>query len=209
MRRSYDPEEAVQTLIRADVTLAGLIERAGPFEPDWKDLPGLFEALTRSIIYQQLSGKAAATIYGRVAALFPGTSTPEPAAMLAFPDDTLRSAGMSRAKVAAVKDLAEKTLSGSLPTVEALHHMTDDEIIACLTTVRGIGRWTVEMLLMFRMGRPDVLPATDLGVRKGYMLTYGLSDLPAPRFLLQHGEQWRPFRSVASWYMWRAVDLAK
>ena len=121
----------------------------------------------------------------------------------------LRAAGMSRGKVLAVRDLAAKALDGTVPTLARLNKMDDEEIIDRLVQVRGMGRWPVEMLLMFRLGRPDVLPAADFGVRKGFMLTYGTADLPAPKLLLEHGERWRPFRSVASWYLWRAVELAR
>jgi DNA-3-methyladenine glycosylase II len=129
--------------------------------------------------------------------------------VLATPDAAFRAAGLSNAKVAAVKDLAAKTLDGTVPTLGRLVKMSDEEIVSRLVQVRGIGVWSVEMLLMFRLGRPDVLPVSDLGVRKGAMLTYGLGKMPTPKELLQHGERWRPFRSVAAWYMWRAVDLAK
>lgn len=205
----YDPAEAVTALAAADETLGQLMERVGPFTLETRALLSPFQALLRSITYQQLSGKAAATIYGRALALFPGGGPPTPEQILAIEEDRLRGAGLSRAKVAAFKDLAAKTLDGIVPPLDALQEMKDAEIIERLTAVRGIGRWTVEMLLMFRLGRPDVLPVTDLGVRKGFMLTYDLDDLPKPKELRTYGECWRPYRSVASWYMWRAVDLAQ
>jgi DNA-3-methyladenine glycosylase II len=167
-----------------------------------------FHALFRAIVYQQLSGKAAATIMGRVMANFPARGF-KPAAVLATPDSVFRTAGMSRAKVASVKDLASKTIDRTVPGLARLAKMDDEEIISRLIEVRGIGVWTVEMLLIFRLGRPDVLPVGDLGVRKGFMLTYGLKELPDSREMLEHGERWRPYRSVASWYMWRAVELAR
>jgi DNA-3-methyladenine glycosylase II len=167
-----------------------------------------FQALFRAIVYQQLSGKAAATIMGRVMANYPRRAL-KPAAVLATSDAALRAAGMSRAKVLSVKDLATKTLDGTVPTLARLMKMDDAEIISRLVAVRGIGTWTVEMLLIFRLGRPDVLPVADFGVRKGFMLTYGLKELPAAKRILDHGERWRPYRSVASWYLWRAVELAR
>jgi len=205
----YDPDEALLTLTRVDMHLATLIERAGPIPRELPQARSPFSALTRSIIYQQLSGKAAATIHGRVEALFFDGGMADPAQMAEISDEALRGAGLSRAKVAAVKDLAAKTLEGIVPPLDVLKKMRDDDIIEHLIQVRGIGPWTVQMFLMFWLGRPDVLPAADLGVRKGFMLTYGLDKLPTPATLVAHGELWRPFRSVASWYMWRAVDLQK
>jgi 3-methyladenine DNA glycosylase/8-oxoguanine DNA glycosylase len=165
-----------------------------------------FDALAESITYQQLSGKAAATIFGRVRALYPGRKWLDPKKLLATPDEKLRAAGLSRAKTAALKDLAAKTLDGTVPSGRALICMTDDEIIERLTTVRGIGRWTVEMLLLFDLGRPDVWPVDDYGVRKGFAKTFRRRKLPTPKQLLKLGEKWRPYRSVAAWYFWRALD---
>jgi DNA-3-methyladenine glycosylase II len=165
-----------------------------------------FDALAESIAYQQLSGKAAATIFGRVRALYPKRKWLDPEKLLATPDETLRAAGLSRAKTAALKDLAAKTIDGTVPSGRALIRMTDDEIIARLTTVRGIGRWTVEMLLLFDLGRPDVWPVDDYGVRKGFAKTFGRRKLPTPKQLMNFGEKWRPYRSVAAWYFWRALD---
>src|SRR5881398_1485252 len=165
-----------------------------------------FDALAESIAYQQLSGKAAATIFGRVRGLYPKTKWLDPAKILTTPDDALRSAGLSRAKTAAIKDLAAKTIDGTVPSGHALLRMSDDEIIARLTQVRGIGRWTVEMLLLFDLGRPDVWPVDDYGVRKGFAKTFGRRKLPTPKELMKHGEKWRPYRSVAAWYFWRALD---
>jgi DNA-3-methyladenine glycosylase II len=165
-----------------------------------------FDALAESIAYQQLSGKAAATIFGRVRALYPKRKWLDPEQLLATPDETLRAAGLSRAKTAALKDLAAKTIDGTVPSGRALICMTDDEIITRLTTVRGIGRWTVEMLLLFDLGRPDVWPVDDYGVRKGFAKTFGRRKLPTPKQLMKFGEKWRPYRSVAAWYFWRALD---
>ena len=165
-----------------------------------------FDALAESIAYQQLSGKAAATIFGRVRALYPKRKWLDPEQLLATPDETLRAAGLSRAKTAALKDLAAKTIDGTVPSGRALIRMTDDEIITRLTTVRGIGRWTVEMLLLFDLGRLDVWPVDDYGVRKGFAKTFGRRKLPTPKQLMKLGEKWRPYRSVAAWYFWRALD---
>ena len=168
-----------------------------------------FDALAESIAYQQLSGKAAATIFGRVRALYPKRKWLDPEQLLATPDETLRAAGLSRAKTAALKDLAAKTIDGTVPAGRALIRMSDDEIITRLTAVRGIGRWTVEMLLLFDLGRPDVWPIDDYGVRKGFAKTFGRRKLPTPKQLMKFGEKWRPYRSVAAWYFWRALDTAE
>jgi DNA-3-methyladenine glycosylase II len=165
-----------------------------------------FDALAESIAYQQLTGKAAATIFGRVRALYPKRKWLDPNQLLATPDEALRAAGLSRAKTAALKDLAAKTIDGTVPSGRALLRMTDDEIITRLTTVRGIGRWTVEMLLLFDLGRPDVWPVDDYGVRKGFAKTFRRRELPTPKQLMKLGEKWRPYRSVAAWYFWRALD---
>ncbi len=165
-----------------------------------------FDALAESIAYQQLSGKAAATIFGRVRALYPKTKWLDPSKILATPDDAFRTAGLSRAKTAAIKDLAAKTIDGTIPSGRALLRMSDDEIIERLTKVRGIGRWTVEMLLLFDLGRPDVWPVDDYGVRKGFAKTFGRRKLPTPKQLIKSGKKWRPYRSVAAWYLWRALD---
>jgi DNA-3-methyladenine glycosylase II len=207
MELPFDPVKAVARLRRVDRPLGAVIRQAGPFSHRPEKMQSPFQALFRAIVYQQLSGKAAATIMGRVMANYPKRSF-KPQAVLATSDRALRAAGMSRAKVASVKDLAAKTLDGTVPTLSRLAKMDDEEIVARLVEVRGIGIWTVEMLLIFRLGRPDVLPVSDFGVRKGFMLTYGLRKLPAPKQILAHGELWRPYRSVASWYMWRAVELA-
>ena len=207
MSLKYDPAHAVATISAADRRLARLIERAGPFTLRPERMHSPFHALMRAIVYQQLSGKAAATILGRVLELFPGGV--EPAALLACPPATLRAAGMSHAKIAAVRDLAEKSLDGTVPTLPRLRRLDDAEVLERLSQVRGVGRWTVEMLLIFRLGRGDVLPVGDLGVRRGFMLTYGGDEMPTPDAMTRRAERWRPYRSVASWYLWRAVDLHK
>jgi 3-methyladenine DNA glycosylase/8-oxoguanine DNA glycosylase len=165
-----------------------------------------FDALAESIAYQQLSGKAAATIWGRVRALYPKKKYLDPKLVLATPDRKLRAAGLSRSKVAALKDLAAKTIDGTVPTARALAKMTDEEIIERLVSVRGIGRWTVEMLLLFDLGRPDVWPAADYGVQKGLAKTFGKRKLPTPKQMIKRGKKFQPYRSVAAWYFWRALD---
>ena len=204
MSLEYDPDEATAFLAQADRQLARVIKRAGPFSMRPERMQSPFVALFRAIVYQQLSGKAAGTIYARVQQQVPGKLTPQ--AVLDVDDEVLRGAGMSRAKVAAVKDLAGRTLDGTVPTLARLRKLSDDEIVERLSSVRGVGVWTVEMLLIFRLGRPDVLPVSDLGVRKGFMATYRKSELPTRTELLEHGQRWRPYRSVASWYMWRATE---
>jgi DNA-3-methyladenine glycosylase II len=212
----FDPLEAIEHLKASDAKLAALIERAGPFTMRLDPAPSPFESLIESILYQQLHGKAAATIHRRVREYFGGDPAPE--LLLKTPDEPLRAAGVSGNKIKALKDLAAKTLDGTVPTHAAIKKMSDAEIVERLTAVRGIGPWTVEMLLIFRMGRPDVFPVTDYGVRKGFALTFlrlpktralEAADLPKPEMLLKRGKKWAPFRSVASWYLWRACDLAR
>ncbi len=205
---TYDPDEAVRHLSAADPVLAKLIERAGPFAMQIRHMHNPFEALARNIIYQQLNITAAAAIHQRLLDLFGGRKL-RPRDVLATDEEKLRGAGLSRAKLAALQDLSHKTLDGTVPTLARLRRMRDEEIIERLTQVRGIGRWTAEMLLMFRLGRPDVLPVDDYAVRKGFQLTYGLAEMPKPKAVATHGELWRPFRSVASWYMWEAVKLER
>jgi DNA-3-methyladenine glycosylase II len=206
MSLSYDVEKAMEVLRKSDVEMARLLDRVGPCWLEIRSIHNTFQALMRAIVYQQLSGKAAGTIYGRVCDLFEAEGPPHPEDILAVDEESLRGAGLSRAKTAAVKDLADKTINGVVPEIEHLHTMDDEDILQRLTSVRGIGPWTVEMLLIFNLGRPDVWPVSDLGVRKGFMLAYGLNDLPKPRELASFGERWRPYRSVASWYFWRATD---
>jgi methylated-DNA-[protein]-cysteine S-methyltransferase len=204
----FDPAEAAAHLAARDARLARIIEKVGPPRIRLDAAASTFEALAESIVYQQLTGKAAATIHRRMKALFPRQRV-RPDALLALADEALRGAGLSRSKVLALRDLASKTLDGTVPGIRALHALDDDAIVERLVQVRGIGRWTVEMLLIFRLGRPDVLPVHDYGVRHGFKLAYGKRDMPSPKELAKHGEKWRPFRTVASWYLWRAVDLAR
>jgi len=200
---------AMRHLAETDPRFAALIARARPFGPRLSVLVRPFDALAESIVYQQLSGKAAATIWNRVRALYPRRKWLDPKLVLATSDETLRACGLSGNKTAAIKDLAARTLDGTVPSGPALARMSEDEIIERLTSVRGIGRWTVEMLLLFELGRLDVWPATDLGVQKGYAKTFGKRKLPKPKEFERIGEKWRPYRSVAAWYFWRALDKAE
>jgi len=202
----YDPHAATARIAATDPALARVIARVGEctLHHGAPDTP--FRALLRSIIHQQLAGRAATAIHGRVLALYP-RRRPVPGRVLATSDEQLRAAGLSRAKVAAVKDLAAKAISGVVPNRARLARMDDEAIVKRLTEVRGIGRWTVEMLLIFQLGRPDVLPLDDLGVRKGFARCHDHAELPERSALAAHGEDWRPYRSVASWYLWRATEL--
>jgi DNA-3-methyladenine glycosylase II len=195
-----------RALVKADPVLGALMKRV-PFTLQVEALHNPFHALARSIAYQQLTGKAAATIFGRVSERVGTGRKFTPEAVLALPVEALREAGLSGAKAAALRDLAAKALEGEVPTLAKARRMSDAALVEHLTKVRGIGQWTVEMMLIFRLGRPDVLPVDDYGVRKGFMRTYGLTEMPKPKQLLAFGERWRPWRTVASWYMWRALDL--
>jgi methylated-DNA-[protein]-cysteine S-methyltransferase len=207
MRRpSFDGEAAAAHLCDRDPRLARLIAHVGPLGLRLKALAGPFEALAEAIVYQQLNGRAAATILGRVKALY-GARLPSPEELLRTPEATLRAAGLSASKQRALRDLAEKVAAGLLPSLEEMAQLDDETLVERLTVVRGVGRWTVEMLLIFRLGRPDVLPLGDYGVRKGYARAFGTQKLPTPEVLARRGERWRPFRSVASWYLWRAAEL--
>jgi 3-methyladenine DNA glycosylase/8-oxoguanine DNA glycosylase len=202
----YDPNVAVAQLSAVDEKLARLIERVGPFAMPTRETMSPFQMLLHAIVYQQISGKAAASIHARLLALFPGGKA-GPRRMQKLSDEDLRAAGMSRPKQRAARDLADKALDGTVPTLRQLERMDDDAIIERLVQVRGIGQWSAEMMLIFQLGRPDVLPATDLGVRKGFQLSHGGRKLPEPKRVLRHGERWRPYRSVASWYLWQANYL--
>jgi len=199
-------KEAHRHLAATDPRLALLMDRSRRYQVKINPLVNPFDALAESIAYQQLSGKAAAKIWGRVRALYPRRKYLDPKLVLATPDETLRAAGLSRSKIVSLKDLAAKTIDGTVPSGRALVRMSDEEIIARLTIVRGIGRWTVEMLLLFDLGRLDVWPVADYGVRKGFAKAFGRRKLPTPKQLLKAGEKWRPYRSVAAWYFWRALD---
>lgn len=198
-------------LAKVDPILANVIRTAGKFTHTTSSQHTPFHALARAIAHQQLNGTAAESIFGRFVGLYgengAAAALLEAELVLATPDERLRAVGLSFAKIASIKDLAQKTLDGVVPTSEILHTLADEEIIERLTQVRGIGRWTVEMMLMSRLGRPDVLPIDDFGVRNGFRLAYGLRGMPTPRALAEFGARWAPYRSVAAWYLWRAVDL--
>jgi len=236
----YDSALAIRELTAADPKLGKLIARAGPFTMRIASTQSPFEALVESIVYQQLNGKAAATIHRRLLESFGPTLVapaiadvlgapsltapssrvglhPTPQQILDCPNEQLRAAGLSANKSLALRDLAAKTLDGTVPTLAQIRRMSDEAIIEHLTQVRGIGTWTVHMMLIFRLGRPDVLPTTDYGVRKGFALTFGKLkpadkvtplDLPTPAEMEKRAKKWAPWRSVASWYLWRACDLA-
>ena len=202
----YCRDPAARHLCAIDVDLARTIERVGPMALQLRHLQSPFEALLRAIVGQQLSTSAARTIHGRVVDLF-DEDGPAPEPLLALEPDVLRGAGLSRAKTVAARDLAHKVLDGTVPTLEAMGSLTDEALVERLTAVRGVGPWTVQMLLIFRLGRPDVLPATDLGIRKGCQRVFGLDEIPPPKQILARGERWGPYRSAASWYLWRALEL--
>jgi len=191
-----------------DERLAELILATAKFQTDLDAAQSPYEALMESIAYQSISGKAAATIFGRVKALGSNGRAPTPEQMLKLRKPQLRKAGLSGAKILAMKDLAAKTIAGVVPTREEAHKLSDDELVERLVSVRGIGAWTVEMFLIFNLGRPDVLPIHDLGVKKGWSVTYGKKHMPKPKELLAFGERWRPYRTIASWYMWRSFERA-
>jgi DNA-3-methyladenine glycosylase II len=201
-----DHDEAHRHLSAAHPRMAALIARSKRYELKPGGTVRPFDALAESIAYQQLSGKAAATIWGRVRALYGKRKYLDPKEVLKTPDRKLRAAGLSRSKVAALKDLAAKTIDGTVPTAAALAKMSDEEIVERLIQVRGIGRWTVEMLLLFDLARPDVWPIHDYGVQKGFAKTFGKRKLPTPKQMLKHGKKFAPHRSVAAWYFWRALD---
>lgn len=202
----YDVTHALTTLRRKDAELGHLMDRVGPYKLELRDTKTPFQALLHSIVYQQLSGKAAASIHKRLLDLFPHRYA-SPARLMLLPEPDLLSAGLSRAKVKAARDLAVKCENGTVPHSRRLKRMGDDEVIESLLQVRGVGVWTAEMLLLFHLGRPDILPIGDLGVVKGFRIAYGLDRNPEPRQLYDHGERWRPYRSVASWYLWQANYL--
>jgi DNA-3-methyladenine glycosylase II len=217
----YDSAAAIAELSAADPKLGRLIERAGPFALRLASSQSPFEALVESIVYQQLHGKAAATIHRRMLEGFHeicGLGVhPSAQHLLDCPNEQLRAAGLSKNKMLALRDLAAKSLDGTVPTLKTIRKMSDEEIIEHLTQVRGIGRWTAEMFLIFRLGRPDVFPVSDYGVRKGFALTFlGLkptvkvtpADLPSAEVMHKRARRWIPWRSVVSWYMYRACDLA-
>jgi DNA-3-methyladenine glycosylase II len=218
---TYDIPAAIAHLTAADPKLGKLIARAGPFTLQLASQQSPFEALTEAIIYQQLHGKAAATIHRRMLESFHDIcgigNHPSPQHLLDCPNEQLRAAGLSKNKTLALRDLAAKTLDSTVPDLKTIRRMSDEDIIEHLTQVRGIGQWTVEMFLMFRLGRPNVLPVSDYGIRKGFALTFGKlkptdkvtpMDLAKPDDIRRRARKWDPWCSVASWYLWRACDLA-
>jgi 3-methyladenine DNA glycosylase/8-oxoguanine DNA glycosylase len=208
MSLPFDLAEATRHLSAKDEKLATLIAETAQFQTDMDAAQSPYEALLESIAYQSISGKAAATIFARIKTLSSNSRPPSPEQMLKLRTATLRKAGLSGAKVLAMKDLARKTIDGIVPTREQAEKMSDAELVERLDSVRGIGAWTVEMFLIFNLGRPDVLPIHDLGVKKGWSVTYGKKHMPKPKELLAFGERWRPYRTIASWYMWRAFERA-
>jgi DNA-3-methyladenine glycosylase II len=204
----FDHVEAHAHLSSNDKHLSALIERVGEFRFKLDECDSVYESLLEAIMHQSIAGKAAQAIYARIKALGRNGRAPTPEELLRVRKQKLRKCGLSNAKVAAVRDLAQKAIDGVVPTIEAAQKMSDQELVDRLISVRGIGAWTVEMFLIFRLGRPDVLPIHDYGVQKGWALTYRKKMIPKPKDLLKFGERWRPYRTVASWYMWRAVALA-
>jgi DNA-3-methyladenine glycosylase II len=195
---------AVIHLKRADPVLARVIARVGPCRLAVRSEGTHFDALARAIIYQQLSGKAAGTILSRFHALY-GGRTPEPDELLGTPDERLRAAGLSRQKIGYLRDLADKVRTGAVP-LDAIDADPDDAVVDVLVRIKGVGRWTAQIFLLFRLGRPDVLPDLDLGVQRGIQLAYGLRKLPSPKEVQRIGAPWAPYRSAASWYLWRSLD---
>ena len=205
----FDPAVAVEHLREADPVLAKLIEEVGPFRMQLRKARSIFVALAEAIVYQQLNGRAAASIFARVCALFPVAQGLTAEQVLRISEAKLRAAGLSNSKLLSIRDLARKAVDGEIPTLAEAHRMDDEMLIERLTQIRGIGRWTVEMLLMSRLGRPDVLPVDDYGIRAGYAVAFRKRKFPAPKDLIRPGAKWKPYRTVASWYLWRAADRAK
>ncbi len=200
---------AIKHLSAADPVMRKLIREIGAceLEPETRRAP--FQSLVLAVAHQQLHANAAKNILGRFKKLFPGRKFPKPEDLAKVTDEQIRACGFSFAKIKSIRDIAEKTLSGGVPTSRAIVKLSDDEIIARLTEVRGVGRWTVEMLLIFQLGREDVLPADDFGVRSGFRVAYKKREMPKPKELLAFGEKWKPHRTTAAWYLWRAADAAK
>lgn len=206
-RYPFNHLKAVRHLTGCDPRFADLISRVGRFRMEMDDHPTPYAALFEAIQYQQLAGKAAAAILKNVKDRIGGGDFPTPTQILAASDEDLRAAGLSRQKMAALRDLASKTIEGVVPGMEEIEQLTDEEILTRLTAVRGVGAWTVHMFLIFRLGRPDILPTLDYAVQQGFKLTYNKRKLPKPKALAAFGEKWKPYRSVASWYLWQAVHL--
>ena len=199
----------IRHLSKTDPVMRRLIREVGPFTLTPRSKRSPFESLVRAIAYQQLHEKAAESILRRFVALFPTRRFPHPDDLLAMNEQAIHGAGFSQAKVAALRDLAAKTLDGTVPTGAVVRTLDDEAIIERLIAVRGIGRWTVEMLLIFQLGRPDVLPVDDFGVRNGFRIAYGRRSMPKPKEVLRYGERWKPYRTAAAWYLWRVADRAR
>jgi DNA-3-methyladenine glycosylase II len=207
--RGFDTSDATTHLARRDRKLGTWIRKIGPIDADarWRKSFDVVDVLARAILYQQLAGKAAATIVGRVEAAL-GADKLHANALDRVEDAALRGCGVSGNKLLALRDLAAHERRGEIPTLRQMSGMADDEIVDALTAVRGIGRWTVQMILMFRLGRPDQLPVDDLGVRKGLQRVDRLDEMPTPKELAARGERWGPYRTYASLYLWRIADFA-
>jgi DNA-3-methyladenine glycosylase II len=205
--KSLNLQAVTLQLSKADPALGRVIARVGVFTPDWKLDSSPYEGLFRSIVYQQLSGKAAGTIFGRVCVACGNGKIPAPEAVGAIEDGVLRGAGLSRNKTLAIRDLALRTIDGTVPDRATARRTPDGELIDRLVAVRGVGRWTAEMLLMFGLGRPDVFPVSDLGIRKGFQITYGMKRMPAEVTMHRQGKLWAPYRTIASWYLWRILEV--
>jgi DNA-3-methyladenine glycosylase II len=202
-------ETALEHLARVDPILGALIAKVGPCGLVADHARSPFQALVHAVAHQQLNGKAAQTILARFIGLFPHGRFPSAQEVFALEVERLAGVGFSRSKASYVKEIARMTLEGVVPGIGPIKRLSDEEIINRLTSIRGVGQWTVEMLLIFSLGRPDVLPVDDFGIRTGFAIAYRQHKLPLPRQILKHGERWRPYRSIASWYLWRAVDLAR
>ena len=200
---------ALKYLADVDPVMARLIREIGPCELAPETWRSPFQSLVQAVAHQQLNGTAANTILTRFKKLFPGRKCPRPEDIATVTDEQIRACGFSFAKIRAIRDIAEKTLSGVVPTSRQIVKLSDDEIIERLTEVRGVGRWTVEMLLIFQLGRTDVLPVDDFGVRNGFRFAYKKRTMPKPKALLAHGRRWRPHGTTAAWYLWRAADAAR
>jgi 3-methyladenine DNA glycosylase/8-oxoguanine DNA glycosylase len=204
---TVDLRAATRQLSTVDPALGRVIQRVGPFEPDWRFDKSPYEGLFRSIVYQQLSGKAAGTIFNRVCAACGDGKIPAPHLVAPIADHVLRGAGLSQNKMLAIRDLAARTLDGTVPDRTTARKTPDEVLIERLVAVRGVGRWSAEMLLMFGLGRTDVFPTSDLGIRKGFQLTYGMKRMPAEVTMVRQAKRWAPYRTIASWYLWRVLDL--
>ena len=209
MRKPAMMQPVLRHLSKADPVMRTLIRRAGPCTLTPRRREPLYQTLVRAVAHQQLNGRAANAILARFIALFPGKRFPDPDDIRLASVRRLRSAGFSRAKIRAIKHIAAETVAGVVPSRRAAARMSDEEIVERLIALRGVGRWTVEMLLIFTLGRPDVLPADDFGIREGFRIAYGSRARPTPRKLLAFGERWRPYRTTAAWYLWRAAERAR